>query len=128
VVLGELLLSFELDGVPVSSNGMYKNIKGRGRALTTEAKTWKAGVTADIKNIINHQQLDFRRFAKKPLRAKYQYFVPELYRADWDGYVKALQDATMDAMGLDDRYIVYATAEKSLDKKRPRFRVEIWSA
>ncbi|MBK7107494.1 MAG: RusA family crossover junction endodeoxyribonuclease [Ignavibacteriae bacterium] len=124
--MSELLLSFELEGVPVSSNGMYKNI-GRGRALTTEAKAWKAGVTADVKNIINHQQLDFRSFAKKPLRAKYYFCVPELYRADWDGYIKALQDSTMDAMGLDDRYIVSAEAHKMLDKERPRFKVEIWS-
>jgi Holliday junction resolvase RusA-like endonuclease len=126
--LGELLLFFELEGVPVSSNGMYKNIKGRGRALTTEAKAWKAGVTADVKNIINHNRLDFHHVAKKPLRAKYHFCVPELYRADWDGYIKALQDATMDAMGLDDRYIVSAEAHKVLDKKRPRFAVEIWSA
>jgi Holliday junction resolvase RusA-like endonuclease len=124
--MSELLLSFELEGVPVSSNGMYKNI-GRGRALTTEAKAWKAGVTADVKNIINHQQLDFRSFAKKPLQAKYYFCVPELYRADWDGYIKALQDSTMDAMGLDDRYIVSAEAHKMLDKERPRFKVEIWS-
>lgn len=124
--MSELLLSFELEGVPVSSNGMYKNI-GRGRALTTEAKSWKAGVTADVKNIINHNQLDFRHVTKKPLRAKYYFCVPELYRADWDGYIKALQDSTMDAMGLDDRYIVSAEAHKMLDKERPRFKVEIWS-
>lgn len=124
--MSELLLSFELEGVPVSSNGMYKNI-GRGRALTTEAKAWKAGVTADVKNIINHNQLDFRHVAKKPLRAKYYFCVPELYRADWDGYIKALQDSTMAAMGLDDRYIVSAEAHKMLDKERPRFKVEIWS-
>jgi len=124
--MSELLLSFELEGVPVSSNGMYKNI-GRGRALTTEAKAWKAGVTADVKNIINHNQLDFRHVAKKPLRARYYFCVPELYRADWDGYIKALQDSTMDAMGLDDRYIVSAEAHKMLDKERPRFKVEIWS-
>lgn len=127
--MSELLLSFELEGVPVSSNGMYKNIKGRGgRALTTEAKAWKEGVTADVKNIINRQGLDFRHLAKKPLRAKYHFYVPELYRSDLDGKVKALQDSTMSAMGLDDRYIVHATVEKSLDKKRPRFAVEIWSA
>jgi Holliday junction resolvase RusA-like endonuclease len=126
--MSELLLSFELEGVPVSSNGMYKNIKGRGRALTTDAKAWKAGVYADVKNIINKQELDFSHVVKKPLRAKYHFFVSELYRSDWDGKVKALQDSTMSAMGLDDRYIVHATVEKSLDKKRPRFAVEIWSA
>jgi Holliday junction resolvase RusA-like endonuclease len=124
--MSELLLSFELEGVPLSSNGMYKNTR-RGRALTTEAKAWKAGVTADVKNIINERGLDFRHLAKKPLRAKYIFFVPELYRADIDGYVKALQDSTMKAMSLDDRYIVSSSQDKVLDKKRPRFQVEIWS-
>ena len=127
----ELLCSFELDGPPLSSNNMYMNTSVGGksrRILTEEARAWKLERELAIREVINDRAVDFTTYKKKPLRVKYYFMVPKLFQADWDGYIKATQDCVFSAMGLDDRYIVSAEAHKLLEKKRPRIRVEVWSA
>lgn len=129
--MAELLCSFELNGLPLSSNNMYMNTSVGGksrRILTDEARAWKLERELAIRDVINETEMVFTAYRKKPLRVKYFFLVPRLFQADWDGYIKATQDCVFSAMGLDDRYIVSAEAHKLLEKKRPRIRVEVWSA
>ena len=119
------LLTYTMQGTPPSLNNMYNNA-ARGRVLTEDAKAWKQRITLHAKNIINTLDMDFSEHAKKPLRISIQFWVSELYRSDWDGHVKMVQDCTMKAMGLDDRYVVLASVSKKLDKANPHFLVRVW--
>lgn len=120
-----LLLTYTMDGTPPSLNNMYKNA-ARGRVLTDNAKAWKQRILLHILNIINTLDMDFSEHAKKPLRISIQFWVAELYRSDWDGHVKMVQDCTVAAMRLDDRYVVRASVSKRLDKTNPHFLVRVW--
>lgn len=119
------LLDVTVPGLPVSLNNMYRNTS-RGRALTDKAKARKQEIILHIKSKINYAGIDYNAYVKSPLRIRMFFFVPALYRSDWDGLVKMAQDAAMQAMGLDDRYIVSALVTKTLDKDNPRFRITIW--
>lgn len=119
------LLTYMMQGTPPSLNNMYKNA-ARGRVLTDEAKAWKRHIQMHVLDIINTLEMDFSEHAKKPLRISIQFWVAELYRSDWDGHVKMVQDCTIKAMGLDDRYVVLASVSKKLDKDNPHFLVRVW--
>lgn len=118
------LLTMEGKGIPPSLNNAYFNNRNGGRTMKEEIKAWKLETIALARQCMDTD--DFSEHAKKPLAIKIKLWVPELYRSDWDGHVKVLQDAIMKAMGLNDAYIVQAEVTKKLSKDNPGFSVSLW--
>ena len=119
------LLTFAMAGTPPGSNNAYYNVAGKGRVLKPSAQGWKDRIFAHIKNQINTDEQDFRPHAGFPLAIKFTFYVPNLFNQDWDGLVKLCQDSTMEAMELDDKYIIDAHVFK-VESVQPSFTITVW--
>lgn len=119
------LLTFTMAGTPPSSNNAYYNVDGQGRKLKPNVKEWKDRIYAHVKNQINTDEQDFRPDAGFPLAIEFTFCVKDLFKQDWDGLVKVCQDSTMEAMELDDKYIVDAHVFK-VENARPSFTITVW--
>ena len=119
------LLTFAMAGTPPSSNNAYYNVPGKGRVLKPSVKAWKDRIYAHVKNQINTDEQDFRPDAGFPLAIKLTFYVKDLFKQDWDGLVKLCQDSLMEAMELDDKYIIDAHVFK-VESVQPSFSITVW--
>lgn len=96
-------LTVELPRLPPSSNNAYMNTYGRGRALTPEARTWKAAAIL----LIRHAAVaaGFTPAPRTSLRLEIHLSLPAVRRSDASGRIKLLEDAVAAAIGIDDRYV-----------------------
>jgi Holliday junction resolvase RusA-like endonuclease len=111
-------LAFELP-LPPSSNNTYTNAPGRGRALTSYAKSWKTAAT-----VITRTAARASTWPIPPFSLSLFVYLPNEQR-DLDNCIKLAQDAICEALGTDDRRVHELHAYRAIDKQRPRLVVVV---
>jgi Holliday junction resolvase RusA-like endonuclease len=99
--------AFQIDDIPPSLNNAYKNviIKGRSqRALTADAKKWKADTAKQIRAGASRQGWSIDKGTL--LDITIHYWAPNVLVWDLDGKVKLLLDAFCEVFHIDDRYVI----------------------
>ena len=114
-------MSFRLDlPLPPSVNGMYRNVRGRGRVATKALKQWKFDAAWEI-----------TLQDAVPIRVPYNLalYLPPKMRGDIDNRVKGVSDILV-AFGLipDDRHAQRVSSERSEDVKPGRCLVVVEAA
>lgn len=133
-------------GMPPSSNHIYFNIRGGGRGLTGEARSWKKTATTEI---INQNRLQFAKaldanlkyelvlhfyfealenkgwneFFTKGAKAGQRKAETRWKRMDLSNRIKLVEDALKDALNVDDSSTFIHTLVKDEDPKEPRVEV-----
>lgn len=97
--------SIQLDGLPVSVNAMYRNVKGRGRVKSQRYNTWLNAVGWQVKSQSPEPvagNVEVSLFCKKQNRRK----------RDIDNCIKAVLDMLVN-LGLieDDSKVIKVSAE-----------------
>lgn len=132
--------------MPPSSNHIYFNIRGGGRALTGEARSWKKAATTAI---INQNRLQFAKALSQELKYELvlHFFFEEIENRGWSerfergakagqrkaetrwkrmdlsNRVKLVEDALKDALNVDDSCTFIHTLIKDHDHENPRVEV-----
>lgn len=107
---------------PPSLNHAYRNVPGRGRALTSDARAYKAAAHLCVANAAQ-----LHGFVVPPrtfLRLTFRFWFASTQR-DGSNAVKLIEDAIAAALGFDDRWVQTMTWEKYIDRQRPRCDVQI---
>lgn len=114
-------MSFRLDlPLPPSLNGMYRNVRGRGRVATEAFKKWKfdAGWEITLQDVV-------------PIRVPYNLalYLPIKMRGDIDNRIKGVSDILV-VFGLipDDRYAQVVSSCRSVDVEPGRCFVVVEAA
>lgn len=133
--------------MPPTSNNIYFNIRGGGRGLTTEARSWKRRAVGEI---VRQNKLGLLTEGVDPnlayAFALHYYFADvenrgwhELYtrgvkngqrkaasrwkKMDLGNRDKLIQDALKNALGVDDSSIFERIEIKDVDPKNPRVEI-----
>lgn len=119
-------LRFDLP-LPPSVNSQYATV-GRRRVLSSAARRYRRSVAAIVRDSftqgrVSQGWVDAAR--GEPLACDIIFYFATPYRRDLDGGLKITLDALMDALGLDDRYIVSITLTKQIDPLNPRSEIEL---
>ena len=121
-------LDIFLEDMPPGLNNAYvtRIVKGTAyRPLSEEAKHWKAGAIPQIRAIANRK--DWSMIKKTPMRISILYRAPNILVWDIDGKAKLLIDAAMEALGLDDRYIMALHQSKErYEREQVYMRIMQW--
>lgn len=107
---------------PPSLNHAYRNVPGRGRVLTEDARAYKAAAVLVITNAA--QLAGFRVPRGAPLRLTFRFWFANPAR-DGDNAVKLVQDAAAAALGFNDRWVMESGWHKLIDPVHPRCDLEI---
>ena len=111
-----LIFQGEISGEALMLNGMYANVPGTGRVLTSKAKAWKKAAATEL--------MRFAPFDKGPLDSDQRLHLELTFYGRWedkkglpikkdaDGATKAPQDVLCAYLGIDDRRIYRVSSEK----------------
>lgn len=121
-------LAVVLDDIPPSLNNAYRTVIIDGvphRVLTTAAKRWKLATAKQIK--VAAGRVGWSMVKKTPMKITIHYRAPNILVWDLDGKAKLLVDAAMEALGLDDRYVMdlHLTKERQ-PREQVLMRIEEW--
>ena len=113
--------------LPPGVNNQYATVRGR-RVLSREARTFRRSVAGIVRDgfssgLVTQAWVDAAE--KQPLACDIIFYFTTPYRRDLDGGLKIALDALLDALGLDDRYIVTITLTKQIDPLHPRAEIEL---
>jgi hypothetical protein len=115
--------------MPPSLNNAYVTITTKSssrRVLSGEAKAWKEGATLQIQSIAS--RAGWSMVKKTPMRVSILYRAPNVLVWDLDGKAKLLIDAAMEALGLDDRYVMALHQSKERHPSEQVYmRIAEWS-
>jgi Holliday junction resolvase RusA-like endonuclease len=104
-------LTFSVPGLPPSSNHAYQHTAGGGKRRTAEVIAWQTSVGQVVSNAALWG--GWCLAPKQPFTLTVALHAPRLYGFDCDNCLKITQDAIVQALGLDDRYIVALTVTKA---------------
>lgn len=107
---------------PPSLNHAYRNVPGRGRVLTAEARAYKHAATLQIRNAA--ALAGFTVPPRAGLRLHFRFWFGNPAR-DGSNAVKLIEDACAAALGFNDRRVMEQAWEKLIDPARPRCDLEI---
>ena len=108
-----LILDVVILGKPPGINEMYINIRGRGRALTSDARKWKENIGKIVKL---RAEEDYKKYATADLYLEIMWFWPNTYyKRDIDGPIKLVMDAVCKALGYNDSRVVELHVTKLKD-------------
>ena len=113
--------------LPPSVNNQYVTV-GRRRVLSREAKRFRRSVEAIVRDGFTSGRIrqDWVDAARgQPMAGDITFYFTTPYRRDLDGGLKIALDALLDALQLDDRYIVSITLTKQIDPLEPRADIEL---
>lgn len=113
--------------LPPGVNNQYATV-GRRRVLSREARGFRRSVAAIVRDgfttgLIRQPWLEAAE--KQPLACDIIFYFTTPYRRDLDGGLKIALDALLEALLLDDRYIVSITLTKQIDPLNPRAEIEL---
>ncbi|CAN5648223.1 hypothetical protein BH23CHL2_BH23CHL2_23250 [soil metagenome] len=113
--------------LPPSVNNQYATV-GKRRVLSREARRFRRSVAAIVRDgfsagRIHQGWIDTAR--GEPLACDITFYFTTPYRRDLDGGLKIALDALLDALDLDDRYVVSITLTKQIDPLEPRAEIEL---
>lgn len=106
-------------------------------AATTELKAFKENATEILngmpieefsRNTINTLQYVNRPGIKNktPLLIEIAFFFKTMWKNDWDGNIKAVQDAVFSHLGLSDVTVTDANIKKRADRNNPRCEISVF--
>jgi Holliday junction resolvase RusA-like endonuclease len=139
----KVIIAMEL---PPTSNNIYFNVRGKGRRLTTEARSWKKKA---IGRIVREAGLGFQNAFDENARywLELAFFFESIVNKGWDEFyvrgpkkgqrkaktkwvkmdisnrVKLVEDAVKAATGVDDSATFVHILAKDVDKKNPRVEI-----
>lgn len=107
-----MISTFEL---PPSTNNLYANRRGGGRALTEDGEAYKKAV---MKQLMTEGARS--RAPRLPVIFSLWLLFPDRRRRDVSNFVKAIEDAVCAYLLYDDRYHHELRIYKALDRNNPR--------
>ena len=113
--------------LPPSVNNQYATV-GRRRVLSREARRFRRSVTNIVRDGFSQGRVNqgwIEAARGQPLACDIIFYFTTPYRRDLDGGLKIALDALLDALDLDDRYIVSITLTKQIDPLSPRSEIEL---
>lgn len=113
--------------LPPSVNNQYVTV-GRRRVLSKEARRFRRSVESIVRDGFTNGRVNqdwIKAARRQPLACDLIFYFTTPYRRDLDGGLKIALDALLDALDLDDRYIVSITLTKLIDPLNPRAEVEL---
>lgn len=113
--------------LPPSVNNQYVTV-GRRRVLSREAKRFRRSVESIVRDGFSTGRIrqDWVDSARgEPMACDITFYFTTPYRRDLDGGLKIALDALLDALQLDDRYVVSITLTKQIDPLEPRADIEL---
>jgi crossover junction endodeoxyribonuclease RusA len=113
--------------LPPGVNNQYVTV-GRRRVLSKDARGFRRSVAGIVRDAFDGGRIDPRwpaQFKEQPLACDLTFYFETPYKRDLDGGLKITLDALLEALELDDRYIVSLTLEKKIDPLRPRLELEL---
>ena len=113
--------------LPPGVNNQYVTV-GKRRVLSGPAKSFRRSVAAQVRagfdsGLISANWVDEVR--AQPLACDLTFYFETPFKRDLDGGLKIALDALLEALQLDDRYIVSMTLEKKIDPLHPRLELEL---
>jgi len=113
--------------LPPSVNNQYATV-GNRRVLSREARGFRRSVASIVRDGFSQGRVSqgWIEAAKgRPLACDIIFFFTTPYRRDLDGGLKIALDALLEALDLDDRYVVSITLTKQIDPLKPRSEIEL---
>lgn len=92
------MIEWTLPWPPKTTNALYRNIPGRGRAMVPEARAWKDGAMLLVK--VSGQGLPSGRLA-----LTLYLYPPKGFRGDASNCIKLAEDAIFGAFGETDHRV-----------------------
>lgn len=113
--------------LPPSVNQQYATVNGR-RVLSATARRFRRDVAALMRTQASSPRWPTRWLAtlpNQPLACDLVFYFTTPFQRDLDGGLKIALDAVLEALDLDDRYVVALTLEKRIDPLKPRLELEL---
>lgn len=130
------MIKFELSGVPPSTNKAYFNLPRGGRSLSATGKKYKAETTSQL---VRHYPNDLRMFSANTAYGILIVVSMQILNAGWPqtaktrykkldatNRVKLLEDALMDACGIDDSQFLFSAVIKQQAHADERENTTVW--
>jgi crossover junction endodeoxyribonuclease RusA len=113
--------------LPPSVNQQYATVNGR-RVLSAPSRRFRRDVSAYMRTQAAGPRWPGRWLSTlpgQPLVCDLAFYFTTPFQRDLDGGLKIALDAVLEALELDDRYIVALTLEKRIDPLHPRLELEL---